>query len=745
MSNLLITPHVPFSDIDGTPLSDGFINIGEKDKDPIQYPISAYWDEAKTKPITQPIRTKNGYIVNNGVFAKIYIDQQNCSVLVKNRFQTTIYLDSNSILFSNFAAVNELVQIETTRATAAESTLNTLINNEVDRATSAENSLQVQINANGIGNRAYLTYAAMTSDASNIPANSKATVTNDLDPAKNGDYQFDGSVFTKSIYDPIQQSKSYTDSKKLESDNLLIERTTGDIYFKQNNIPGYYISQTDGSFQPISSGLIAFFPVVNGKTYYVKCSEFASAFQISLNKYNFVSTETLGKVTLESTAFSDIKKFTVSNADAKYAFINIKLPTLSFDISTSLAVSESIEAVKKVSKMGNVEISDDYSRSKIVEVVLSSGERYNTSKLVTGWYVSLTDKTIQPFATWKIALIPVTPGEKLIIKSSSLSDPFKIGFYESDNLVTGMQSFNYSSEIIDNSVHVTVPTGANFIGINAYIVGAGFDYDAQNALSVSDIDGTVSEKQVSRLNNQSIIDIQARQMLASLDYSSIDQSILRFKEKRFLTFGDSITEGTQGGYVKYIAEMLQCSLENRGSSGAKANRLQRIMTGQPSRDPATAGWTFPVIDYSNVAGITIMIGTNDASPSATDQTIGSIADIPTGRIEDVSDKNAYLQSFPNTFYGNLGMCIEYVKWKNPNTEITLITSPINGQFPNEMRQMRLHQIEIAQYYGVNLVDAQNLCGISLKDIPKFTYDNLHFNESGNLKFGEYVARQIAVS
>ena len=436
-------------------------------------------------------------------------------------------------------------------------------------------------------------------------------------------------------------------SDKDQAINLFINQTTQNLYLETNQIFGYYTSQTDGSIQQLANAIVAFFPVVNGKTYFVKCSEFANAFQISLNKYNFVSTETLGKVILESTDFDDIKKFTVSNADAKFAFINIKLPSLGFDISESLAISETIEAVQKISKIGNVEIADSFARSKIVDVVATSGERYNPATLIENYYVSLSNKTIQSYSGWKMALMPVSANENLIIKSSTLSEPFKIGFYSSDQIFEGMQSYEYTSEIIDNSLHVTVPDGAHFVGVNALIVGAGFNYDAQNSISVTDVDGSISEKEVSRINGNTIIDLQSRQILGL--------SVLRFKEKRFLTFGDSITEGTRGGYVKYISQILQCNLDNYGSSGAKANRLQRIMTGQPSRDPVTESWSFPIIDYSDVAGITIMIGTNDASPDATDQIIGSIADIPTGRIEDTSDKDAYLQSFPNTFFGNLGM------------------------------------------------------------------------------------------
>lgn len=59
--------------------------------------------------------------------------------------------------------------------------------------------------------RAYKTYAEMNADKGNISSKTKITVTNDGTASNNGDWQWDGAVFTKSAYDPLSQSKSYTD------------------------------------------------------------------------------------------------------------------------------------------------------------------------------------------------------------------------------------------------------------------------------------------------------------------------------------------------------------------------------------------------------------------------------------------------------------------------------------------------------------------------------------------------------
>lgn len=91
--------------------------------------------------------------------------------------------------------------------------VDTKINAEATRAQVAEQVLQDQVNAVGVGNKAYLTYAEMDADKANNPINSKLEVTNDPDPTKNGTYQWDGTTLTKSAYDPLTQSKGYTDDQ----------------------------------------------------------------------------------------------------------------------------------------------------------------------------------------------------------------------------------------------------------------------------------------------------------------------------------------------------------------------------------------------------------------------------------------------------------------------------------------------------------------------------------------------------
>lgn len=65
-------PYPIFTDLDGTPLDDGYLYIGDANDDPETNPIQVYWDSALTIPASQPIRTNNGYAWRNGTPGLIY-------------------------------------------------------------------------------------------------------------------------------------------------------------------------------------------------------------------------------------------------------------------------------------------------------------------------------------------------------------------------------------------------------------------------------------------------------------------------------------------------------------------------------------------------------------------------------------------------------------------------------------------------------------------------------------------------
>lgn len=81
----IAAPYPIFTDVDGTPLDDGYIFIGQANQNPETNPIQVYWDSELTQPAPQPIRTNNGYPWRMGTPAMLYTDEGTFSVTVKNK------------------------------------------------------------------------------------------------------------------------------------------------------------------------------------------------------------------------------------------------------------------------------------------------------------------------------------------------------------------------------------------------------------------------------------------------------------------------------------------------------------------------------------------------------------------------------------------------------------------------------------------------------------------------------------
>ena len=77
-------PYPIFTDLDGTPLDDGYLYIGDVNQDPEQNPIQVFWDANLTIPATQPIRTSNGYAYRNGTPALLYTAGE-FSITIRNK------------------------------------------------------------------------------------------------------------------------------------------------------------------------------------------------------------------------------------------------------------------------------------------------------------------------------------------------------------------------------------------------------------------------------------------------------------------------------------------------------------------------------------------------------------------------------------------------------------------------------------------------------------------------------------
>lgn len=174
----------------------------------------------------------------DGITDNLVITEDGVSQRVTNRNLKQLIADLEQALNDVVENAASNVEAEQVRATTVEANLSTQINDETTRAINIEQGLQTQVNSLGVGNRAYKTYADMTADIATIPAKSKITVTNDPDATKNGDYQFDGTTFTKSAYDVATRVQTVEQAfveripknkfnPSLATDGVLISYATG--------------------------------------------------------------------------------------------------------------------------------------------------------------------------------------------------------------------------------------------------------------------------------------------------------------------------------------------------------------------------------------------------------------------------------------------------------------------------------------------------------------------------------------
>jgi hypothetical protein len=90
MSIRATSPFPVYLDIDGNPLSQGYVYFGVSGSNPETVPQAVYWDEALTIPAAQPLRTLNGFLVRNGTPASVYLSAV-YSITVRNKNRVLLY------------------------------------------------------------------------------------------------------------------------------------------------------------------------------------------------------------------------------------------------------------------------------------------------------------------------------------------------------------------------------------------------------------------------------------------------------------------------------------------------------------------------------------------------------------------------------------------------------------------------------------------------------------------------------
>lgn len=98
------SPFNLFSGTDGKALDNGFVFIGEENKDPEINPITVFWDAAITQPAVQPIRTINGFLSRSGSPARIYTGAA-YSITVKDKQSNIVFTSLSDNVFTDASVV----------------------------------------------------------------------------------------------------------------------------------------------------------------------------------------------------------------------------------------------------------------------------------------------------------------------------------------------------------------------------------------------------------------------------------------------------------------------------------------------------------------------------------------------------------------------------------------------------------------------------------------------------------------
>ena len=396
--------------------------------------------------------------------------------------------------------------------------------------------------------------------------------------------------------------------------------------------------------------------------------------------------------------------------------------------------------------------------NKILELEkskLKSLNLYNNECELIDGYISNDNYTIKTGFNSKTVIIPVIAGKEYTLNKATVFSSAAIYLlWRGDNGFTSgftSSSLNWKDANVYDTIYkvatITAPSEANEL-----LITVKFDtYESSTddlCVCEGDSNKWVGPITVSKYNDKYIYDFYA--------HEKINKSLYPYASTTLCTFGDSLTDKNTGGYVELMQSKVGCNVINKGSSGSDTKRLVNIVTGNEIKRIEN-GVTYPAIDYSTIDIVTIMIGTNgaltdnstfDDVPIIINNTLKTISDGGTITYNDqvISTTQQYFDLFPNNYYGNLSLCIEYILWKNPNIKIYLLVPPPSSQLQLKLdgyaEQVRNAIFEIGRYYGIEVIDTLRECGISIHNISIYTKDNTHMNTLGNEKLGNYFARKI---
>lgn len=392
----------------------------------------------------------------------------------------------------------------------------------------AEKASLVQLNAVGLGNKAYLTYAGMDADKTNIAAKSKVTITNDT-TEKNGDWQWDGAVFTKSAYDPLTQAKNYSDA------NAVFKPPFNPTEKNLNNAPyGVLYYNVSGDITLANN-----FPVAAQSSY--------------------------------------VLTYSVAGSSAKYQRVILPFsnPVRIFDRSFTGTWSVWTETVTQAQVSANVSaIAANASAITNLDSKVFSQIGKNLldkSKIVDGEYLSLANTKILASANYKRSgFIPVLEGQQYYLSGTSSAATI-IGWYAvADKTVNALSVTNARTGVAPSGtkfaiVNITGDGTATYNDTAQFEVGAGATSYEAYSVKIKKTDVQDGDKFLIQTD-----------ILEGYSFNKIDPSKINFTRRYSVATKGFVTDSNLIAHTAYIPviEGEWYTFSGTGTFGTTASGMQ---------------------------------------------------------------------------------------------------------------------------------------------------------------------------
>ncbi|TCB80138.1 SGNH/GDSL hydrolase family protein [Acinetobacter sp. ANC 3781] len=643
------------------------------------------------------------------------------------------------------AANSILINQEALRAYSVEQNLEYSVQVEKDRAIEAEQNLQTQVNVIGVGNKGYKTYALMDADKANIPANFKVTVTNDATSSNNGDWQWDGVVFTKSVYDPITQSNNFTKS-------LLPTVLRENMYNSANNTSGFYLRPADGFIIGQAGNAITSVAVEAGKTYALYAADVRSAYLIV--SYSTTNSVSGGKqntlATLNSTADPNIKTFTVP-ANMKFAFINVLWPNFSFDIRGSLVVQEGSTIEYVVKQANGVGVFDSSAQKRLDDLdaagvvvrsdVLPSYTGPAVAKVAhTGLNVTPANGLLRTATGTDIAQFNITEGKRYLIKAPDLRAAYvAVSVSPTTDVFGGKPQTLVTLTEIDATTKIfTAPPNMKSACINT--LWSNFTLDIRTTLVIEELEAL----EVTKILGVPVTDKAAQQKIKALEDGGAGSGYVSIlKNKSVVWIGDSITDDANGWATKRYHDII---VETVG--GMTTQNLGVSSSGFGNRTTAASYITLENPDY-----IIPFMGTNDFGVLNRERNASGLA----------YEMGDFLSSTHLTVSGAINLTLTNIFAAYPLAKIGIITplprgtraggiefpSPNWGENPPKnvdgvsLEDIANELIRYAKHYSLPILDLYHHSNFKAWSIPfqnACMTDGVHPNDLGHAIIGQKILK-----